>query len=310
MSDTSLNIIKPVFVSDNTVTVKAPAKINLTLDVTGKREDGYHLLQMVMQTVDLCDELVISMNTSGNVTLKTSPELPGLRPDDNLVYRAVMAMKERYNIHSGFDINLRKSIPSAAGLAGGSSDCAAALRAVRALMERSSDSGRSNHISDNELCDIGVTLGADVPFCVAGGTVLCEGIGEVLTPLQSLEKMPVLIVKPDVSVPTVSVYKKLDRINVTRRPDNKSMLKAIDSGDLEDISRYLSNVLELVTIPENPVIENIKHDIKNAGAMNALMSGSGPSVFGIFSSFTEAEKASEKLKSKYPEAFVHACRCI
>lgn len=188
------------------ITVKAPAKINLTLDVLGRRENGYHDLRMIMQTIDLCDEVTIEQITAEEITLSMNKELPdGCPMQKNLVYRAAILMKERYALPDGMNIILTKNIPAAAGLAGGSSDCAATLLGINELYNLG--------LSLDELCDIGVTLGADVPFCIRKGTMLSEGIGEILTPLTPLPPMWTLLIKPNISVSTAYVYGNLDLQN-------------------------------------------------------------------------------------------------
>ncbi len=308
---------------DNHIIIKAPAKINLTLDVTGTRPNGYHDLQMVMQSLDLCDELDIVTNKSGDINFTMNKDLPDKIPaEQNLVYKAAALIKETYKLTCGFDIHLTKNIPAAAGLAGGSTDCAATLIGINILCMLNADT--------HTLCQLGVKLGADVPFCIVKGTILCEGIGEILTPLNSLSGIPVVIVKPSVSVPTKGVYQALDHIKITSRPNTSLMLSYINEYFAPEISAKtaqkkmsalntiavghiagnLSNVLEYVTIPKNPVISQIKDDLIATGAAGSLMSGSGPSTYGLFNSFSKATDSYHSLSEKYSGFDVILCKTL
>lgn len=271
--------------------IKAPAKINLTLDVTGKRSDGYHELKMIMQTVSVYDELMISLipHTASKdpITLKMNRELPDkIPPEKNIVYKAAMLMKKNFSISMDFEIYLKKNIPAAAGLAGGSSDCAATLIAINKICKLG--------LSEEELCRLGVTLGADVPYCIKKGTMLSEGIGDILTPITSLPNIWLVLVKPDISVSTAYVYKHLDIAGINIRPDTDKMITAIQNRDISCMASCLCNVLETVTIPKYPVIEDIKTFLINNGASGALMSGSGPTVFGMFTDKEKADTAYKK----------------
>lgn len=269
------------------IIIKAPAKINLTLDVTGKRSNGYHDLKMIMQTVSVYDEVAVSLVSHtadrNSIEIKMNKQLPDqTTPEENIVYKAAMLMKKtfKFNINTDFDIRINKNIPVAAGLAGGSSDCAAALIAINKLC--------SLGLSEEELCNLGVTLGADVPYCIKKGTMLSEGIGEILTPLTPLCPVWLVLIKPDISVSTAYVYKHLNIKELDMRPDTDSMIEAIKNQDIRCIASHLCNVLETVTIPKYPVIKDIKAFLVENGASGALMSGSGPTVFGVF---TDKEKA-------------------
>lgn len=282
-------------IPDNTINIKTPAKINLTLDVTGKRDDGYHNLKMVMQTIGLYDGLTVSA-VSGNrkepVMLKVDKQLPGnITPRENLVYKAASLMREKYNIKTGFDITLRKNIPAAAGLAGGSSDCAATLIAINRLCRL--------NLTDGELCRTGATLGADVPYCIIKGTVLSEGIGDILTPLTQLPLTWVVLIKPPVSVSTAYVYSHLKSGNIKIRPDTDKMVSAIKNNNIPCIASCLCNVLETVTIPLYPVIQELKTFLAENGASGSLMSGSGPTIFGLFEAEDTAIRAYNIAKDKY-----------
>lgn len=253
--------------------LKAYGKINLGLDVVRRREDGYHEVRMIMQTVKIYDKLTFHLLDEDVIRITTNL---GFLPvdEDNLVYKAVKLLKNTYHINKGMEIKLFKCIPVAAGMAGGSSDCAAALVGAARLF--------GLHLSRKELMELGVKLGADVPYCILRGTALSEGIGEVLTSLSPIPDCHILIAKPPVSVSTKFVYEHLDAAGLKEHPDIDGMVKAIEDGDLSGITSRMENVLETVTVPEYPVIEQIKQCMLEHGAMNALMSGSGPTVFGIF----------------------------
>lgn len=286
-----------------TVTIKAPAKVNLTLDVTGKRPNGYHDLKMIMQTISVFDEIKLSLTEEEKIDLHMNKELPDKIPaEKNLVYKAAALMKEKFDIKGGFDIELQKNIPAAAGLAGGSSDCAATLIAVNEVCELG--------LTTQELCDIGVKLGADVPFCIRKGTMLSEGIGEILTPLTPFKDVWVVLVKPDISVSTAYVYTHLDLPNLKYHPDTDKAIECIDNGDIAGLSNVLSNVLETVTVPEYPVLTEIKEFLVQNGAEGSLMSGSGPTVFGIFKNKEDARRAYDKAGEKYRGYDVLICQTM
>lgn len=273
------------------VELHAPAKVNLALDVVGKRENGYHDVRMIMQTLNLYDTLTMERNKTGEIILKTNiPYLPV--DENNLVYRAVSLIKEQYQIPDGITVDLKKKIPVAAGMAGGSSDCAAALKGMNRLFDL--------HLNENDLMGIGVSIGADVPYCIMEGTALSEGIGEILTPLPPMPQCPVLIVKPPFHVSTRYVYDHLNLESLRRHPDVDGMIKDLHSRNLNGISEKLGNVLENVTILKYPMIAEIKHSMLELGAMNALMSGSGPTVFGLFEEYDKAQKASRWFKQSDP----------
>lgn len=286
-----------------TVTIKAPAKVNLTLDVTGKRPNGYHDLKMIMQTISVFDEIKLSLTEEEKIDLHMNKELPDKIPaEKNLVYKAAALMKEKFDIKGGFDIELQKSIPAAAGLAGGSSDCAATLIAINEVCELG--------LTTQELCDIGVKLGADVPFCIRKGTMLSEGIGEILTPLTPFKDVWVVLVKPDISVSTAYVYTHLDLPNLKYHPDTEKAIECIGNGDISGLSNVLSNVLETVTVPEYPVLTEIKEFLVQNGAAGSLMSGSGPTVFGIFKNKEDARRAYDKANEKYIGYDVLICQTM
>lgn len=269
--------------------LKAYAKINLGLDVIGVREDGYHEVKMIMQTVKLYDKLTFRLLEEDEIRVHTNLNFLPV-DENNLVYRAVKLLKDTYQIEMGMDIDLFKCIPVAAGMAGGSTDCAAALVGASRLF--------GLKLSKKTLMELGVKLGADVPYCILRGTALSEGIGEVLTTLPPMPDCYILVVKPPVSVSTKYVYEHLDAKEDVVHPDIDGMIQAIKAGDLEGITGRFGNVLESVTVPEYPVIADIKNVMLKAGAMNALMSGSGPTVFGIFKEKAVANQAAEAIRKK------------
>lgn len=270
----------------DTLTRKAYAKINLGLDVIGRLESGYHQVRMIMQTVGIYDILTFA-NAKGGIRISTgSRELS--TGEDNLIYKAARLLMEAGGVKAGVDIQLEKHIPIAAGMAGGSSDAAATLLGLNELFGLG--------FSQEQLRRLGVRIGADVPYCIMGGTVLAEGIGEVLTPLSAAPSCALLIAKPDLQVSTKYVYEHLDARETWPHPDIDGMCAAIESGDLVGITSRLGNVLETVTIEAYPVIAQIKQEMLACGAMGSLMSGSGPTVFGIYSSREQVENAWGRLK--------------
>lgn len=269
------------------ISVKALAKINLGLDVVRRREDGYHEVRMVMQTIHLFDRLEITKNTSGKITMSTNlPFLP--TNENNLVYKAAQLLKEEFRIRDGIDVKLHKHIPVAAGMAGGSTDGAAVLYG----MNRIFDLG----LSKEDLMKRGVKLGADVPYCIMRGTALAEGIGEELTALPPMVKCPVLIAKPAISVSTKFVYENLKLNEKTGHPDIDRLVSDIRAKNLQAIASDMGNVLETVTIPNYPVIAQIKEHMVEHGALNSMMSGSGPTVFGLFEDEDTAAEAYEAMR--------------
>lgn len=267
--------------------IKSYGKINLGLDVLRKREDGYHEVRMIMQTVGLYDSLTMEKIPEDEIHMTCN--LYFLPTDErNLVVRAIAMMKEKYHISSGVKVELSKRIPVAAGMAGGSSNCAAALKGMNQLFEL--------HLSEKELCELGVTLGADVPYCIMGGTALAEGIGEKLTKLPAMPRCSILIAKPGISVSTGFVYENLKLDEAMVHPDIDGMVKDIDNKDLRGLCDKLSNVLETVTIPNYPIISEVKDFLVEHGAISSLMSGSGPTIFGIFDNKKTAYKALKAMK--------------
>ena len=261
---------------------KAYAKINIGLDVLRRREDGYHELKMIMQTIDICDDLFFEKTEEPGIVIQTDrEELPV--DSGNLIYRAADLLFREKGITAGVKISLTKRIPIAAGMAGGSSDAAATMRGLNELFHMG--------YSIQQLKELGVRLGADIPYCLVGGTMLSEGIGEILTPLPAPPECFLVVAKPDINVSTGFVYGNLQADKLIYHPDIDGMVEALHEGSLNGITDRLGNVLETVTIREYPVIEQIKNLLRNMGAENALMSGSGPSVFGIYKERGRAEAA-------------------
>lgn len=272
---------------DGMITRKAYAKVNLALDVVRRREDGYHEVRMIMQTVGLYDVLTFTPQEEAGIVVRTDKEeLPG--DENNLIYKAARLVMDSYPGCGGIKIELQKNIPMAAGMAGGSTDAAAVFHGMNELFHLD--------MSVEEMCSMGVRIGADIPYCIRGGTALSEGIGEILTNLKDAPPCFVLIAKPDISVSTKYVYENLHAEQLGWHPDIDGMRDAIEKGDLYGMAQRMENVLETVTVGKYPVIEEIKEAMKAGGALNALMSGSGPTVFGVFDDEGKAKAAFEKLK--------------
>ena len=269
------------------INLKAYAKINLALDVIGRRPNGYHDVRMIMQTIRLYDKVNIKRIQTNDIIVKTNLHyLP--TNENNLVYAAAKLFKETLKIKDGVHVNLEKRIPVAAGMAGGSTDAAATLWGLNEMFE--------TKLTLEELMKLGVTLGADVPYCLLRGTALSEGIGEILTPLDNAPPCLCLVVKPPISVSTKFVYENLVLDSNIEHPNIDGMIKAIHSRDLLKVSSLLGNVLESVTLQEYPQIKQIKDELLSLGATGALMSGSGPTVFGLFNDKKLAEKAFYQFK--------------
>ena len=267
--------------------LQAFAKINLGLDVLGKREDGYHEVRMIMQTIRMYDQLDMRKSVEPGIHLTTNKKYIPV-DENNLVWRAAKLMMDTCGIIEGVSIHLHKVTPVAAGMAGGSSDAAATLVGMNRLFHCG--------LSKEKLMELGVQIGADVPYCVLRGTALAEGIGEKLTVLPPMPDCWILIGKPGISVSTKYVYTTLDLNTDTVHPDIDGMKKALEDGNLYGITERMGNVLQDVTIPAYPEVERIKEQMKALGAVNAMMSGSGPTVFGIFDNEEKAQKACQKLR--------------
>ena len=270
------------------VTREAFGKINLGLDVLGKREDGYHLVRMIMQTVSVADTLVLEKTEEPGIVLKTdSGQIPD--GEDNLVCKAARVMQEAYGLPGGVRITLTKRIPVAAGMAGGSTDAAATFLGLRDLYGLS--------VSDEELQRLALPLGADIPYCIAGGTKLAEGIGEKLTGLPPAPPCHLVIVKPDLFVSTGWVYNQYDSAGIVKKPDLDGLIRAIREQDLPRMAALCGNVLEEVTAPEHPVIGQLEQFLTERGALCARMTGSGPTVFAIYESRESRDAALSALRS-------------
>ncbi|RKM54675.1 4-(cytidine 5'-diphospho)-2-C-methyl-D-erythritol kinase [Butyrivibrio sp. X503] len=276
---------------------KAYAKINLGLDVVGTRNDGYHIVRMIMQNVDIYDTLTFEENESGEVIL-TAPGSNLPLGKDNLICKVAYQLKEKYGINKGVNIELIKRIPVAAGMAGGSTDAAAAYLALNELWGLG--------LSNNELCELAVKLGADIPYCIIGGTALAEGIGEELTVIKDMPSCHIVVAKPEIGVSTPWVYKELDKKGIDVHPDIDGVKSAIEAGDVHKICDLIGNVLEPVTAGEHEVIGKLEKIMEDNGAIRAFMTGSGPTVFGIFDDKETAEGAYKAVEESglAPQLFV------
>lgn len=268
--------------------MEAYAKINLGLDVLRRLENGYHEVSMVMQTVGIYDTLFLEKKAEGIELTSDCAEAPA--DSRNLAYRAAALFLEATKVSGGIGLKLVKRIPVAAGMAGGSTDAAAVLKGMNLLFETG--------LSEEELCGLGVKLGADVPYCIMGGTALAEGIGEKLTRLPSAPPAVLLVAKPNISVSTRYVYEQLRLDEKTIHPDIGGMVRAVEQGSLSGITDRMGNVLECVTEKEYPVIAELKAFMEQHGAVKALMSGSGPTVFGVYEEDCTAQKAAELLRTQ------------
>ena len=257
----------------DSIRLKARAKINLGLDVLGKREDGYHEVRMVMQTIGIYDRLILTKIPEEEIRITSNLAFLPVN-ENNLIYKAIKLLKDEYHFPGGISVDLNKFIPVAAGMAGGSTDAASTMFGVNRLF--------GLNLSMGKMMELGVRLGADVPYCVMRGTALAEGIGEKLTRITPVPHMWILIAKPQINVSTRLVYEQLDMGGIQKHPDIDGIIRAIEAQDVVRIAQSMGNVLENVTVPLYPVIETIKQDMLSHGAINAMMSGSGPTVFGIF----------------------------
>ncbi len=278
-------------------TRKAYAKINLGLDVTGKRADGYHIVRMIMQNVDLYDTLDFEENETGEIVLTTSsPKIP--TDDSNLICKVARQLQDKFDVKKGANINLVKRIPVAAGMAGGSTDGAATYLALNELWNLG--------LSKKELCELAVSLGADIPYCIMGGTALAEGIGEELTAISDMPACTIVIAKPAIDVSTGWVYKELDSKEIVEHPDIDGIRSAIEAKDLNKMCELIGNVLEPVTAGKYQEIEKIEKLLEDNGAIRAFMTGSGPTVFAIFDDDVKAKAAYNAVEKSglAPELFL------
>lgn len=269
--------------------LKAYGKINLGLDVIRKRPDGYHDLDMVMQMVDVYDDVILTQIEGTEIVVRTDTAVLS-NGTDNLAYMAARMLMDEFGITQGLEITIKKRIPIAGGMAGGSSDCAATLKGVNQMFDLG--------LSKEELMERGVRLGADVPYCILGGTAIARGIGEILTPLPTPPECHVIIAKPPVSVSTAFVYGNIRPDKIERRPDIETMVSAIKTQDLYKLAESLYNVMEDITVPQYPIIQEIKTVMLDNGALNSIMSGSGPTVFGLYDDIEKAEQTVELPKAK------------
>lgn len=273
---------------------KAYGKINISLDIVGKREDGYHLLKMIMQTIDLYDLIDVNRIENGIELSCDKSYVPN--DEKNIAYKAAKLFIDTYNIKDGVSIAINKNIPVAAGLAGGSTDAAAVLKAMRDIF--------NIDVSDERLMELGIKLGADVPYCILGGTALCEGIGEKITPLKPFKDKILILVKPNFGVSTKEVYKSFDIEKAFKHPETEKLIEAMESGDLQFISDNMKNLLENVTSRKHTILKNIKDSMNRYGALGSMMSGSGPTIFAFFEDMLKAQLCFEYMKEKYDEVYI------
>lgn len=287
----------------------ANAKINLSLDITGKLDNGYHLLQMIMQTISLCDEIVLEKIKEGIEISCDSPYVPC--DERNICYKAAKEFFEKIRLkdlagkaddrnygqqYSGIRIDIKKRIPVGAGLAGGSTNAAAVLKGLNILYRTG--------LKQSELAEIGLKCGADVPFCLSGGTCLAEGIGEKLTRLPPFSNVYAVVITPEFSVSTAWVYNNYNMKDRKSHPDTKMLIQAVKLKDIEKVARGMRNVLESVTAVKYPEINEIKRQLRSYGALGSMMSGSGPSVFGLFENEEKARVAFDNLKKNYKRIYL------
>lgn len=286
------------------LTLSANAKINLTLDILGTREDGYHEVAMIMQEISLHDTLSMGKINQGiSLTIVIEGQQGTLPADEsNLCWKAAALVQKEYNLQEGVEIHLTKRIPMAAGLAGGSADAAAVLKGMNHLFRLG--------MTEARLCELGARLGSDIPFCIMGGTMLATGRGEVLTRLPSFPRLSVVLAKPPVGVSTAWAYKTYDAGYDGPHPDNEAMLEAIHGGDAHKAAGLLCNVLEGVTETEHPVIADYKRLMMEHGAMASMMSGSGPTVFGLVREKQQAWHLADTLKKYDGEAGVFVAETL
>lgn len=274
------------------IIIEAPAKINLTLDVKGKRPDGYHELETVMHQIDLLDVIKLKPRHQGITVRCNNPQIPA--GEENLAYQAASLILKPSG--AGVDISIQKNIPIGAGLAGGSTDAAAVMLGLNRLYDLGMD--------NRSLLEAGAFIGSDVPFCITGGTALARGRGERLTPLAACNKLEIVLVKPEFELSTAAVYRALSLENVELRPNTTAFLEDWEKCDIINIACHLSNVLETVSIKKYPVLEIIRQEMLDQGALNAVMSGSGPTMLGVFAERATARNASQWFKTRYQEVYL------
>ncbi len=277
------------------ISLDAPAKINLSLDILGKLPNGYHSVKMIMQTIPLCDTVKIEVSDGEGIEIFCDKE--GVPTDGrNSAYKGAKLFLEKTNISSKISITLDKKIPAAAGMAGGSTDAAAVLKGLNQLFDYP--------LSEEEILELCLKIGADVPFCYMGGCAISEGIGEILTPITPLKNAYILIAKPQFEVSTAWVYQNFKMENVSRHPDTEAVIFAIEKEGLSSLAKSTANVLETVTEKEYPIITEYKNILRDMGAELSMMSGSGPTVFGIFDDLFKAETAYKEMQKLTPDSFL------
>lgn len=274
--------------------LKCRAKINLSIDVIGKREDDYHLVEMIMQTIDLYDNVNIEEIDSGIIIDSDNEYVP--TDSSNIAYKAADLIKRKFNINKGVKIRINKNIPVAAGLAGGSTNAAAVLVGLDKIWNLK--------LTEDHLMELGLQLGADVPFCILGGAAIAEGIGEKLSRIKGLENIKILICKPEIFVSTKWVYENMDINGLSKRPNTKKLLNNLKENDVQALAKNMCNVLESVTENEYTQIKEIKEKMIEHHALGSMMSGSGPTVFGIFDDLACAQKAKEELQQVYKQTYL------
>lgn len=278
------------------INLKSRAKINLSLDVVGKRPDGYHEVEMIMQQINLYDNISISERDDNEIKIFTNCEYIPTNPS-NIAYKAADNLRKTLSIYKGVNIYIDKRIPVAAGLAGGSANAAAVLKGLNKLWDLK--------LSQKELMDIGINIGADVPFCILGGTALAQGIGEKLTPIKSnIKNTWIVLAKPPISVSTGEVYRQLDLSKITNKPNTARLVDSIEKGNIYGISDSMRNVLETVTEAKHPIISEIKRKMMEYNCLVSMMSGSGPTVFGICKNYEKAKSAYEHLSLFYKQTYM------
>lgn len=279
----------------DSIWINAPAKINIGLDVIRRREDGYHEVRMIMQSIRLFDRLTLTRSDTPGIRLSTNLSFLPVN-EDNLVFRSARLLMDEFGIDGGLNIHLEKRIPVAAGMAGGSTDAASCMLAMNDLYQLG--------LGKRQLMKRGITLGADIPYCILKGTALSEGIGEKLSTIPRMPDCFILIAKPGIHVSTRFVYSNLVLDENTPHPDIDQMIQTMKRRDLEGLCHLLGNVLETVTIPAHPQIASIKECMMENGALGSLMSGSGPTVFGIYDDLDKAKAAKEKCRELPFKSFV------
>ncbi len=271
---------------------KAYAKINIALDVIRKREDGYHDMKMVMQTLDIFDLIKIKKNNTNKISIKSNVEITD-KIESNLVYKACVAVLKKADLYNkvGLEVYIEKNIPMGAGMAGGSADCATTIVALNELLDLKLDT--------EQMIEIGKKLGSDVPYCLVGGTKLVEGVGDIITDLKNHPETVVLVAKPTVSVSTKEIFETLEIDKIKIKPNFEKMINGISNGNLQEIAKNFCNVFEEVTIPKHTEIGEIKNTINNNGAINTLMTGTGSTVFGYFENTDTARAAANVLEKSF-----------